>query len=86
MKRINVEAIDVDSDGRVILNDDELIAIEKNFQVEPISGGENQGCGNGPCHGSDNSYCTNSQCGGNYNHGECVNGGANCTDLHHVQN
>ena len=61
----SVSQIEVGNDGRVVLNDEELIAMEGLYDATTAGGDDNQnelndGCINqGDCSGSSNTGCTN---------------------------
>ena len=78
--KFNPDAIAIAGDGRVILQDDELIALEADFaRVDEIAGGANGGCTNPMCNGTTNGICQNNLCGTNLN-STCVNIGSTCLD------
>ena len=72
---IKTSLIKIDTNGCVVLSDEQLIAIE-NQAGQYLSGGNN----NRGCKGTTNEVCTNTGCEGNTN-GTCVNRGLLCKDL-----
>ncbi len=78
-KALNVAAIALDSEGRVVLSDDELLQLEKDARIE-LAGGSNGNCHNTSCvnpvscGGSLNDFgCINdSACGGSFNGNSCT--------------
>lgn len=76
---LNLAGIELDATGRVILSDDDLIALEADAEIVSAggnwntwcSGGYNP-CGNTLCSGSTNGGCTNTiSCSGTTNSGNC---------------
>lgn len=82
--RINSAKILVQDDGTLILGDEDLIAMERDFSVQPFAGAGNSNCTNAGCGGSTNGVCQNNLCGGNSN-STCANIGSSCQDLNHWQ-
>lgn len=80
-RTLKAQSIAIADDGAVVLHDDELIALERDFQSEPVAAGLSNGnCTNASCGGVSNDVCQNNLCGTNVNFIACVNIGASCAD------
>jgi len=77
----NPAAIAVCADGRVVLSDADLLALEVDFTATGVAGAANESCTNAGCRRETNETCQNNLCGGNTNM-TCVNIGGSCMDLH----
>ena len=76
--------IGVTSDGAVVLLDDELIALERDFSVQAMAGGSNPSCSNSGCgNGSINTVCQNGGCSDSASNSACVN--TSCGGTIHVR-
>jgi hypothetical protein len=80
MPKVESHLFGFDAYGCVILNDDQLIALEGDFRAVsaagainggPCTGTNNDVCSNTNCSGSTNDVCGNSGCGTNTNKSGC---------------
>lgn len=67
-KPLDVLSVNLDADGRVVLDDADLADLALQYDAI-LAGGANQGCG------GRNAGCTNNNCDGSNNTSECTNTG-----------
>lgn len=85
--KIDPRNIEILADGCVVLKDEELLVLEREFNHDVAAGATappNGSCSNPSCDaGSSNDVCQNSSCGDLAQNGACVNN--KCQGPNHVQ-
>jgi hypothetical protein len=78
--RFDIANVEIANDGLITLNDNELIALERDFSDETMAGAANSNCTNPNCNNQTNEVCRNTLACGTNTNSTCTNDGRDCHD------